>query len=494
MLLRAKSSALSTAIKSLVDGISPEEGPTLWTPNPGPQTDAFYSEADELFYGGAAGGGKSDLLLGLGLQAHSRAVIFRREYPQLSDLIDRSMEIVGASGKLKRGSPGRLTVPGHVIQFGSCPHEQNKFRWQGRPHDLKGFDEVCHFSRSIFMYLKTWARTSLPDQRVRVVACGNPPTSSEGAWVIEYWAPWLDKQHENPALPGELRWFVTTKDGKADQEVDGPEPIEFEGEVVHPRSRTFIPALLSDNPFLASDDEYLAVIQSLPEPYRSQMLYGDFSAMVGDDEWQVIPSEWYDAAVTRWESGLFKPGPMTAVGVDVARGGGDNTTLAPLHGEWFDEIKLIPGKETPEGVDVARAVVLAVGSTEQAVVIGIDVIGVGSSPYDVLRDMELPVEGINFGAGTNITDLTGKLMMANIRAGAYWKFREALDPRYSRVAIPPDPELRTEMLAARWSIKGKRILIEDKQGIKARIGRSPDKADSVVLAWWVRERSGPVAW
>jgi hypothetical protein len=40
-------------------------------PNVGPQTEAYFCEADELFYGGQAGGGKTDLLIGLALTAHS---------------------------------------------------------------------------------------------------------------------------------------------------------------------------------------------------------------------------------------------------------------------------------------------------------------------------------------------------------------------------------------------------------------------------------------
>ena len=56
------------------------------------------------------------------------------------------------------------------------------------------------------------------------------------------WGPWLDEQHPNPALPGELRWFVRI-DGK-DTEVEGPEPFEWQGETLYPQSRTFIPAKL----------------------------------------------------------------------------------------------------------------------------------------------------------------------------------------------------------------------------------------------------------
>ena len=49
-----------------------------WVPNPGPQAQAFLCEADELFYGGEAGGGKTDLGIGLALSAHKRSLLLRR--------------------------------------------------------------------------------------------------------------------------------------------------------------------------------------------------------------------------------------------------------------------------------------------------------------------------------------------------------------------------------------------------------------------------------
>jgi hypothetical protein len=490
------SGAWSRGLTAIAEGIAPESGPVLWKPNAGPQTDACHSLADELFYGGAAGGGKSDLLLGLGIQSHTRSVIFRREYPQTSDLMDRAAEIVGGAGRLKRGSPGRLTLPGRTVQFGSCPHEKDKTRWQGRAHDLKGFDEVTHFTRPIFIYLKTWVRSAIPEQRTRVVATGNPPTDSDGAWVIDYWAPWLDRTHENPARPGELRWFVTTRDGKTDVEVDGPDPVELQGEVAHPRSRTFIPALLEDNPYLSDDPDYLAVIQSLPEPLRSQLLYGDFDIGAADDQWQVIPSEWLDLAVHRWEAYREHEaiGPMNALGVDVARGGADASVFAAKHGDWFAPLEMRPGKECRSGREVAAAAVALTSRSDQPVVIGIDVIGVGSSPYDLLVDANADVLGINFGEGSEATDRSGKYRMANVRAECYWGFREALDPEHSRLCIPPDPDLRRELLSTRWRLSTGRIFIESKDDIKARLGRSPDRADALVLSWYAGGRSPAEFW
>ncbi len=64
-----------------------------WIPNPGPQTEAYFSQADVLLYGGQAAGGKSDLLGGLALMRHKRSLIMRRQYTDLGALIERLREI-----------------------------------------------------------------------------------------------------------------------------------------------------------------------------------------------------------------------------------------------------------------------------------------------------------------------------------------------------------------------------------------------------------------
>ncbi len=67
-----------------------------WIPNPGPQTDAFFCQADVLLYGGHAAGGKTDLLGGLALMKHKRSLIMRRQYTDLGALIERFREIDGS--------------------------------------------------------------------------------------------------------------------------------------------------------------------------------------------------------------------------------------------------------------------------------------------------------------------------------------------------------------------------------------------------------------
>ena len=68
---------------------------TPWRPLPGPQTMAYHSEADIVGYGGAAGGGKTDLLAGLALTKHKRCLVVRREKAQTEGLVQRMTELVG---------------------------------------------------------------------------------------------------------------------------------------------------------------------------------------------------------------------------------------------------------------------------------------------------------------------------------------------------------------------------------------------------------------
>jgi hypothetical protein len=386
-------------------------------------------------------------------------------------------------------------VDGRQIEFGSCPHESNKLRWQGRPHDLKAFDEICHFTRPIYMFLKSWVRSEVGGQRKRIVCTGNPPTDEDGMWVIDYWGPWLKKDHPHPAEPGELRWFVTTKDGETDVEVSGSDSVTIDGEELFPRSRTFIPALLEDNPYLCTDNDYLSVIQSLAEPLRSQLLTGNFGVTVEDDQWQIVPSEWYEAATLRWKEKRGWAEGMTALGVDVARGGKDNTSLAPFYGTgWLGTLKVVAGKDTPDGDSVVQHVIGEIMNHNP--VVGIDVIGVGASPYDIMNgDSKINVHGINFGAGSKMTDRSGKYKMGNVRAAAYWGFREALDPEFGDLAVPPDDELRREICMVRWKVRAGKIWVESKEDVIARLGRSPDLADAAVLAHYAHKHyGGSVAW
>lgn len=426
--------------------------------------------------GNSAGGGKSDLLLGLALTAHRRSIIFRREAPQLQGILDRlHQEIL----KSKAGYNGQDKIQrlskGRQIEFGSCPHLGDESRFQGRPHDLICFDELAHFLPQQYTFLTGWLRTTYPGQRCRIVSAGNPPTDSDGEWVTRHWGPWLDPDHPNPAKPGELLWFAMV-DGKETRVPNG-DPFDHDGEIITPRSRTFISSSVEDNPFLMATG-YRSMLQSLPEPLRSQMLNGDFKAGMDDDVWQVIPTEWVRQAQSRWEPGRDSD-RMDSVGVDVARGGNDETVIARRHGNWFDNLICYPGSATPNGSAVASLVFTAM---RDGAPIHVDVIGVGASVYDHCHSNGITVKAIN-GAEKPISefDSTGTLRFVNRRAELYWKLREALDPQNKQwICLPKDPQLKADLCAPRWKLTPRGVQVESKEDIIKRIGRSPDRGDAVV--------------
>ncbi|HUT20574.1 MAG TPA: terminase, partial [Anaerolineae bacterium] len=370
----------------------------LWYPLPGPQLDADLCQADELFYGGAAGGGKTDLAIGLAITAHKRSLILRRDTTQLRGIIDRSREIIGDAGRLNENTGIWRLHDGRTIELNGCLLERHKAKFQGRPHDLLVFDEAPEFLESQVVFISGWVRTEDPDQQVRILLTGNPPTSAEGYWIIRRYAAWLDETHPNPAQPGELRWYAMV-DGEETECPDG-QPFEHVGnkglETIQPRSRTFIPARVTDNPYYMATG-YEAQLQALPEPLRSMMLYGDFSAGLDDDPWQVIPTAWVRLAQERWtEDGAT--GTLTALGCDPARGGKDFTAIARRYGGWFSYRKW-PGVMTPDGPSVAALVLSELGDTTETG-INVDVIGVGSAVYDALDAQGLGehLHAVNFAA------------------------------------------------------------------------------------------------
>lgn len=452
----------------------------VWLPQKGPQTEAWLTDADELYYGGQAGGGKTDLLLGLGLTAHRRSIIFRRNFTQFKGgegLIQRSLAVVGNRGHFSSRINGLLMNDGRTVEFAGIEDLGELGKWKGRPHDLCAFDELSEFLEQMYLFLGGWVRTTIPGQKTRIVGAGNPPTSVEGEWVIRRWGAWLDPQHSNPAKAMDLRWYARIDD--KDTEVEDEKPFEFRGETITPKSRTFIPASLADNPILARSG-YAAQLQAMPEPLRSQLLFGDYSIGLRDDAYQVIPSAWVDAAMRRWQPELRPEGQATCAGLDVARGGPAKTVLAQRWGSWFAPLQRYPGKETPDGQEGRRIVMQALLNGGYC---NVDVGGPGASVVDLCREVDLNVVPIYFGGGTKHKDRSNLLHFLNVRAFMYWALRDALDPdKGDGIMLPPDTELKADLCAPRWEQRVSGLQVEDKDEIAKRIGRSPDAGDAVVLA------------
>jgi hypothetical protein len=479
----------------------------LWRPNPDhadgtPNTQrlAYESKATVIGLSGTAGWGKTDCLLGLAAEKHTRSVIFRRVFPNLRSVIERSREVFNPDDRDHskdsfNESLHRWSLDGgrRMVEFEACQYERDKLKQRGRPRDFYAFDEATEFTRSQIEFITGWLRTTDPKQHLRIILAFNVPTDESGSWVVDYFLPWIAYlfpqkfSHPNPAAPGELRYYATV-DGRETECADG-EPFQHGDELIKPVSRTFYFGTLLDNPHMS--DDYKAILQSSPEPLRSQLLYGNFAAEGMADPWQVLPTAWVKAAQKRWLEREKPDMPLSGVGVDVARGGRDSLTICKRYGSWFDEIGKTAGVNVEDGPAAAGIVQQQIANDRHIGYISVDVIGVGSSAYDSLHAMyeELarPInvaEGSDYVAMSNTDPPRPLFRMRNIRAEMYWRFREMLDPeRGSEIALPPDNEMVADLCAARYKVMaGGVIQIEEKDKIKERIGRSPDVGEAVLLA------------
>jgi hypothetical protein len=504
---------VTDAIEALLDsyaGMDPEKKAELdalvddrsrgriWIPSIGPQYEAVKCEADVLLYGGEAGGGKTDLILGLAFEHHERSLIIRKHYADMRAITDRAKEINGTDKGYNGSLPPRLSTRNNkIIDFGGLAQDGDEEHWQGQPHDLVAIDEAVQNKEKQVRFLMGWNRSSNPDQRCRVVLATNPPVSSTGDWIISMFAPWLDPRFPDPAEYGELRWCVTGQDSSGnsfDQWVDGPDAKipsckinkkTGEPEYLIPMSRTFIPAHLDDNPFL-KDTNYRAQLDGLPEPLRSAMRDGNFMAARKDEANQVIPTAWIHAAQNRWMEAEGKPPngvPMCAIGVDCARSR-DQTVLAPRYDGFFTEMIAVPGSETPHGRDVA-ALVLKHRRNDATPVIDCGEMN-GAEAFAHLEE-----NGISCIRHVGMDKTMGRtkskhLKFFNKRAEVYWKFMEALDPEQdggSPIALPDDPMLVSDLTSIKWELTPQGIKVTPKRDLVAELGRSPDKGDAVVQSW-----------
>jgi len=200
-----------------------------------------------------------------------------------------------------------------------------------------------------------------------------------------------------------------------------------------------------------------------------------------DDDWQVIPTAWIDAAMQRWENKIPPRTAMTAMAVDVAPGGGDKRVIAWRYGGWFapleaERIVDKTGRLTASSVVLHRRdrcpVIVDMGG------------GWGGDAAIAMKDNGIDVIAFNGVVTSTARTRDGKLKFINKRAEAAWRLREELDPSQeggSAIALPNDPELKADLCSYRWELRTAGILLEEKEKQKERLGRSPDKGDAVVM-------------
>ncbi|MDO8751150.1 MAG: hypothetical protein Q7K03_08410 [Dehalococcoidia bacterium] len=213
--------------------------------------------------------------------------------------------------------------------------------------------------------------------------------------------------------------------------------------------------------------------------YKNRVL-GEFAE---SDSEGIIPLSWVEAAQERWQqwfdAGAVK-GEFTGVGVDVATGGEDKTIMALRYEKIITELREFAKADTMETAGRVVGILNAYGG--MAI---IDVGGVGAGVVHRVREQKKDVIAFNGTEKTNDTDLSGEIGFINRRAGAWYHMRELLDPTYNHnIMLPPDDKLTGDLVSAHQKEHSSgKVQIESKLDIKARLRRSPDSGDAVVMAF-----------
>lgn len=269
-------------------------------PQPGPQEMFVGNDSDICFYGGQAGSGKT---YGLLLSAASHidvprygAVIFRRTAPQVTNeggLWDETMSLYnlpGIDGVPRISTRDWVFPSGANIGFASIQYEKDLAEWQGSQIAFMGFDEVTHFTRRMFFYMLSRSRSAC-GVWPHIRATCNPVPSDDpiGGWVHDFLQWWIDPEtgFAIEERSGKKQWLVVKKNEWfwADTFEESIEKYGIRGlppedpRQVKPKSVTFIPAKLSDNPILeAKDPNYRGNLEMQDDHVRAALLEGNWNA------------------------------------------------------------------------------------------------------------------------------------------------------------------------------------------------------------------------
>ena len=252
-----------------------ETANVLFKPNPGPQTDFLAAGEREVLYGGSAGGGKSYAMLAdpLRYMGHPQfsGLLLRHTTEELRELIFKSQELYPKIWPGIKWSERKMqwTAPsGARLWMSYLDRDEDVLRYQGLAFSWIGFDELTQWSTPYaWDYMRSRLRSTAPDLPIFMRATTNPGGRGHG---------WVKKMFIDPSPYGKN--FDATNI-ETNEVLRYPAGHSKAGKALF--KRRFIPARLSDNPFLSQSGDYEAMLLSLPEQQRRQLLEGDWDIKEG---------------------------------------------------------------------------------------------------------------------------------------------------------------------------------------------------------------------
>ena len=241
----------------------------------------------------------------------------------------------------------------------------------------------------------------------------------------------------------------------------------------------FIRALPTDNPYLPKDyvDNLIEAFKHRPELVDAYVR-GNWDVLAGGDI--VIKPDWVRSSV---KSQVRQKNENVLITCDPARFGDDETVIYVLRdGELIDE-SIYGQKSTME--TAGRCVALA--KKYNALEIVVDSIGPGGGVCDRITELGYTVREVNFASKPTAEEDQGRNKVKsdyyNLRAEVWWEAATMFSDR--AVSIPDDKLLQQQLSRVKYSVERGKIRIESKNEIKKRMsGKSPDRADALVMGLW----------
>lgn len=362
-------------------------------------------------------------------------------------------------------SAAQLAIDGKEwVAIGLSTNDSNRFQGYHSEHLLVVVDEAAGVAEEIFEAIMG----VLTSAHCRLILIGNP-TDIGGqfyrAFRTEGWKTGKTAAWDTPNFTK----FGITRDDIINNTWETKAPRKDNGDFDWPRPWLITPKW--------AYDAYLEWGASHPAWFAR--VEGDFPEQ---GEYNVVPLSWIEMAQDRWEDAA--PTGQPILGVDVARGGMDKSAIAARVDNKITFIQTFSGLDTQQ----LAGEVIRIYREMDARVANVEANGLGVGVVDELkkhRSSGIVVNEVNVSTRSEILDKMGNRLYANLRSELWWTLRQALDPKGDMLlALPPKASsLAADLSAPKYDLSSGYTQVELKEKTKARLGRSPDEADAVIMTF-----------
>lgn len=458
------------------------------TPQKGSQLKMLTSPATEIFMGGEAGGGKSYgfLLdfLGDADKGGANGLFLRRHFTDLEGIIHDAQQLYKGYGATFNEQKHTFYFPsGARLRMAHMNSPADVYNYTGNQRTHYYWDELTQFPRMPYVMLMAWLRSTDTTIFKRIRASGNP--DGEGfLWVKDRFIDRLE--------PFEMAWFKNVND--RDTKVAPGQSTA--GAML----RQFIPCYREENKkLMEADPEYRDRLEQLPEHKKRAYKYGIWDS--SDRPFQVVRTRDWVGAVSGKNARRMG---MYGIGADYAESG-DKCAMCIGMGNQVTSFKEWNGMETHAFASIILKAALDFKNIlgPRHITIGVDSIGPGTGVYHALKKSNPgyridPMRYKDPSYDREANNNPRKIKFNNLRSQMWWKFKEDTEKGLVDLSHLQSETgfydnlylLQEEVLIHTFEEVNGVIKIIDKNTLRDadHLGRSPDRADALVIWNWVRDR------